>query len=582
MRVLIVPQRHSGAPGDNRAHFLLRAASVRTKVGFSDGSFASIDGVKATEPGSFAVNLTPDLVPANAAATQMEVTYTIPVTLGALTFTALTVSQRIRMVPAPASPLGYTLSPNGWFDAKGRLRTANLLVHPLVQASRLVEGRLEVNTLMLDITPGWRELHTNNPHYDLFIALRQPGDPQLRVLAHTAGTPLIWYALIPPHLVAARTVSPHIFLQPSDNREGQHPANEETYLLKNDAHFATDGEALMKYVLAPASDLQVRQLKSRIPAVVEWRNVGGVRRADTPTRKRLSPTQWLIPMGLSRAIVHRGNAQPAQFLLLPQRTGVQNDSHSGDYGAAVSGLALRTTRAILALIETNTSLTLHGGDTLLSLDKLIYSGYSEAGFDLWNVGNALAPHLKAIIAVEPQNLNKIQNDYRAKNADGERVGPAPSIGKDVIPRLLRSGVAVYIIGRHHAQYRPDVTGKLPEMLPADPAKAFAYPPDPAVNDFVKYRVYRFVDPSSDPLMQASEKAIMSDLESSGVTGTATLPKVFPAESNIDASNDPLIHQWYSHQFALSGGDELTPDPAGLYDKPVAYRTWFQVATQRIG
>ena len=115
--------------------------------------------------------------------------------------------------------------------------------------------------------------------------------------------------------------------------------------------------------------------------------------------------------------------------------------------------------AVLALIQTNTTLTLHGGDTLLTRDKLIYSGFSESGYDLWNVGAALGEHLKAIVAVEPQNLNSVQNDYRPrKKVDGgnaaegetapkpERVGPPPAVGKDVIPGLLKRGVKIYIIG----------------------------------------------------------------------------------------------------------------------------------------
>ena len=89
----------------------------------------------------------------------------------------------------------------------------------------------------------------------------------------------------------------------------------------------------------------------------------------------------------------------------------------------------------------------------------------------------------------------------------ERVGDPPSIGKDVIPMLLKKGVAVYIIGRHHLQYRPVVgPHKLLRLLPQDPGPVFAYPPDPSSNDFVKYRIQRLLDPSVDPLMTDEEKA----------------------------------------------------------------------------
>jgi hypothetical protein len=32
---------------------------------------------------------------------------------------------------------------------------------------------------------------------------------------------------------------------------------------------------------------------------------------------------------------------------------------------------------------------------------------------------------------------------------------------------------------------------------------------------------------------------------------------------------------------LSGGDEMQLDSSGVYDKPVTYRTWFQVAVHEL-
>ena len=148
----------------------------------------------------------------------------------------------------------------------------------------------------------------------------------------------------------------------------------------------------------------------------------------------------------------------------------------------------RTTTQILAVIQTNTALTLHGGDTLFQRDKLIYSGFSKSGYDLWNVGKALGEHLKAIVAIQPQNLNMIQNDYRPKKqvdggnaADGRRapsgVGAPPSIGKDVIPDAAQAGRR----GLHHRAPPPAVpprswATRLLRLLPQAPAAVFAYPP----------------------------------------------------------------------------------------------------------
>ena len=299
---------------------------------------------------------------------------------------------------------------------------------------------------------------------------------------------------------------------------------------------------------------------------------------------------------LGRAFEQRGDVRPAQFLLVPQRTGLASSSASGSYGAAVTGHVRRTTDAVLALIQTNTTLTLHRADTLLTRDKLIYSGFSESGYDLWNVGAALGEHLKAIVAVEPQNLNSVQNDYRPrKKVDGgnaaegetapkpERVGPPPAVGKDVIPGLLKRGVKIYIIGRHHRQYGPRVPDHpLLVKLPKDPAAVFAYPPSASANDFVKYRIQRILDPSSDPLMPDDEQEILDALAIRGITGEKALASILVKEANDDDSIPDGLQRWYSHQFALSGGDELTFDPTAMYGTPIEYRTWFQVAVHDIG
>lgn len=599
VKITVAPQRHAGLVADNRTHFLLADATVEAKVGLSDGSFRTVQGTKGSAgPGSFSAELRPEDLPAGAAATMVDLTYTVPVTLGGVTFTALRIAQRLlATAPPDGEAPDYRFAPGGWFDALGRLRTSNLLTHPLVSPTGIASGRVEVNTLMLDITDGWWALHADNPVYELYKEVTRDAPVAMRVLAHTAGVPLIWHAVIPKHLVAATAVSPHIFLQPSDNREGQNLPDDERYLTKNGDYFKGDGRALIRYLMPPVPDVDVARLRPQFDTVTYWRNVLCILRIGEGKRKgQITPMQWSIPAGLQRAFEHRGAAKPAQILLVPQRTGLASSSASGWYGAAVTGHVRRTTDAILALIQTNTALTLHGGDTLLARDKLIYSGFSESGFDLWNVGAALGDQLKAIVAVEPQNLNNVQNDYRPKKAvDGgnaaegesapkpERVGPPPAVGKDVIPGLLKRGVRVYIIGRHHRQYGPQVPAHpLLVKLPKDPATVFAYPPSAAANDFVRYRIQRILDPSSDPLMADDEREILDELAPRGLTGEQALAAILVDEANADRSVVDGLQRWYSHQFALSGGDELTPDPAAIYGTPVEYRTWFQVAVHEIG
>ena len=595
MKITLALRRHPGLVADNRTHFLLADASVEAKVGFADGTFRTFTGAKGAGPGTVVVELQPRDFPTGVAATQVDLTYSVTPTLGGTRFTALTIAQRLLATPPAEGEPGYRFAPGGWFDALGRLRVSNLLVHPLADLTGLASGHLELNTLILDITDGWRALHADNNLYAYYKELLPARDLELRVFAHTAGVPLIWHALVPKHLVGATAVSPHLFLQPSDNREGQNLPDDNAYLTKNGEYFKNDGATLIKYLTPPIPDVDVSRLESRFPTVPMRRNVLTIRRIDEGKRKgQITPMQWSIAAGLQRAFVNRGEGKPAQLLLVPQRTGLASSSASGWYGAAVTGHVLRTADAILAVLQTNTAITLHGGDTLLTRDKLVYSGFSESGYDLWNVGKALADQLKAIVAIEPQNLNSIQNDYRPrKKVDGgnagdeetktARVGDPPSIGKDVIPMLLKKGVAVYIIGRHHLQYRPDVgPHKLLRLLPRDPGPVFAYPPDPSSNDFVKYRIQRLLDPSVDPLMTDEEKAIMAELGARGFTGTAALARILVKEANADESVRDGLQRWYSHQFALSGGDELTLDPAAIYGTPVTYRTWFEVAVQEIG
>ena len=84
-------------------------------------------------------------------------------------------------------------------------------------------------------------------------------------------------------------------------------------------------------------------------------------------------------------------------------------------------------------------------------------------------------------------------------------------------------------------------------------------------------------------MTADEQQVLKDLSARGLSGAKALLGVFPPQANQDNSGTVPgdgVDRWYSHQFALSGGDEFKPDPSGLYDKPVTYRTFFQVAVQK--
>jgi len=65
-------------------------------------------------------------------------------------------------------------------------------------------------------------------------------------------------------------------------------------------------------------------------------------------------------------------------------------------------------------------------------------------------------------------------------------------------------------------------------------------------------------------------------------GASAMPAIFGPKGDQDTTVRDDVQRWYSHHFALTGGDEMHLDPSGLYNKPIKYRTWFQVAVHEIG
>jgi hypothetical protein len=577
---------------NNRSHFLLAGATLDCRLSFEDGSVGPAPVTTNLVGGEFMIDVGPAQVPDRPAGggkqliTRIDLDWTATVTLGGLSFTALRILQRLLPTPhggdAGRSSVAYDLVPGGWTDAAGRVRNLNSAVHPLVDATQLPAAAvLELNTLLLDITPGWGRLHQNNPNYQLLDAVIRGRPVTFKVFAHTAGTPLIWYAIVPNHLRGRMQVSPHIFLQPSDNREGQNLADDQRYLFSNRPYFDTDGGRLMSYLLPPVTDPQVASFGSSVPSAIRRRNVVNFRRATVNGRPtgEMTTDHWNIGAGFQKAFEQASGRGPAQLLLVPQRVGLPSSGASNWYGGAVTRHVTLVGDAVLALLDSNTDLTTSGGDVLLQRDKIVFSGYSESGFDLWNVSTLMPDNIKAVVAIEPQNLNAIQNDYRKNSQE-----PPPQIGKDVIPILLRRKVKVFIIGRHHTRYHPQVPAPNDiRLLPNNAAAVFRYPPDPTVNDFIKLRVQRMLTPTDDPFLLPDEQAILTELARRGITGAAVMPVVFGPKGNQDTSPPgDGVDRWYSHQFALSGGDEMSLDPAGVYGHDVTYRTWFAVAVQEIG
>ncbi len=59
--------------------------------------------------------------------------------------------------------------------------------------------------------------------------------------------------------------------------------------------------------------------------------------------------------------------------------------------------------------------------------------------------------------------------------------------------------------------------------------------------------------------------------------------IFQPLNNSDKRHGGLTSIFYSHNFALTGGQEMKlADPDDFYNKPVSYRTSFQQAVEEIG
>ena len=471
--------------------------------------------------------------------------------------------------------------------------------HPLLQYDD-AHQTLTLNCLVIDLTDFWWDTHKNNRAYKQHKLMWEKHEIELRVLAHLGGAPLIWYVSVPVHLIFQNSMSPHVFFSPADNGEHQliwgtdksgSTGDKDLEYVRSGATsgaFDHDGRTLMRYLQAPFDDGFVVSRETDIEAADPgggriFRNTvltAEVTQAKFGFNQKPQALVWNLMAGFEKAIVG-DRVKPRQVLMVPQRP----DPKLGTWLLATSAHLQHILHAAMHVLWTNSAAINQDPDsTSLSIDKCILSCFSQSGVDLWECAENNLSRIKAIIAIEPQNMNEITNKEGNK------------LGAKTIPLLLRNKAKVFIIGRHHAsQYHPNVDGNLLKairFLPDEPAKIFRYPPDPDSHDFVRYRVSRLKDfaanPSIDPLMEDTEKQSLDRARQSAGSGAALYSLIFDAEHNKDFSPRPPdgVDRWYSHQFALSGGQimNLPPDwkTKGLYGRPVSYKTFFQQSVEEIG
>lgn len=581
----------------NTEHFLLAEAKLSIIVFFTDNSQITIDSQKATGFKGFSIDLKPDLIPdeqlkpANVPVVKktiakIQANFLTGLTFDAKFYTILQIKQ-IFLCTATANNdnqhIEYVLTAAGWIDATGITKIANAATHPLLNLGDLSTNKIVINALIVDLTELWMQLHKDNDNYTVILKnLSQPAKVTFKVWGNLSGNAFIWYSIIPKHVENSEMIASHVFFSPSDYGEHQNKIDDKKYIVNNVDYFKTDGNTLFAYLLPPIDDTSIAALQHQMSAaktpvdLKEKRNVVNFKLAND--KKTITPQIWKIGAGFEKAFYGLNASKPQQIFLMPQDFGTEGTSMKGIQTLGPPQALKQITDTIIDVLLTNTKLIGKGKEPIVKKDKLILSCYSESGFDLWFAVLNNLKNLKAIIAIEPQNLNTLTNAYGMK---------AP-IGKEVLPKMVQLKIPIFILGRHQkAKYKPEnVDLKYLNLLPTDPAKIFHYPPDPASNDFVRYRVERIMDITKDPFVLEDEKKIMNDLakKKPPVVGKDAYKKVFGPLSNKDSSsnNNLGIEAWYSHHFALTGGQIMNLPKGDIYNKVITYSTFFQEAVEKIG
>lgn len=585
----------------NDSHFLLDKAELSVKLTFRDNSTIVIKGVKSKSFKGFTVDIPPTIIPddplnssggsvTKKIISQIDFTYAASITENGKTFQILVIKQTLITKPGDHNSntvVDYELERGWWTDAAGKHQLLNFATHPLLNMDDLIKNKIYINGLITDLTDLWDHLHKDNVNYRIYKELSRTDRVTFKVFGNLSGNAFIWYSIVPKHVEKSKYISPHVFFSPSDIGEHQNIKDDKKYLSSKNEHFKIDGDTLFDYLLPPVNDADIPKLKLSLSEefLNTKRNVLHFSVADD--KKTITPEHWEIGAGLEKAF-YGLDRNPEQILMMPQ------DFGPPDKGSSMKGVqtlgdpkALKQiTDTILDVLLTNTVLIGSGKERAIVKDKMVLSCYSESGFDLWIIGNREPQNIKAVIAIEPQNLNKLENSYKLN----------PPIGKDVIPKLLKNDVIVFIIGRHDTpKYKPAVNDlKKLKLLPADPAKIFHYPPDPKSNKFVRYRVEKIMDISKDPAATPDDKAVIKELAARKppvTNGDDILKEVFGKLSNLDCScggpkclcQQKGVETWYSHHFALTGGEIMTlPDKGSIYHQTITYATFFQDAVRRIG
>ena len=520
-------------------------------------------------------------------------------------FVTIKIVQQFNIIENAASKsnpgIEPSLNPTVWLSrdqGQQNKSQTHLGKHPLLEYDD-VKHEISLNCLVIDLTDFWIETHKDNKWYVYHKFALIKYKINFSIFAHLYGPPLIWYVCVSEHLRFKNNLSPHIFFGPADYTESQSPYgnNAQEYGKKDMEYikagiakgFSSDGENLIPYLSPPVDDVDVEDIRPFFNRffpghdIEEFRNVVTTKKVTFPKFgffDKPQPSVWDTFMGLEKAFAG-DEIKPNQLLLVPQRPFFANNVF------AVTNHLKNIVEGIMNMLWTNCDL-INQNSSKLTIDKYVLSCFSQAGVDLWEAGTNNIDNVKAVIAIEPQNLNKITNKEGKKT------------GKHVIPEFLKRNIKVFIIGRHHSSYKLAIEDKkildAIHFKPNDPKKVFEYPPNQDSNDFIRYRVTRIKDIDSDPLMTQTERQLLETAKSKLKPPNTLFNLVFHPRHNMDFTRNADgsrekwdgVDHWYSHQFAFSGGEFMSlpsdyekPDK-GMYNRPVKYKTFFQECVEEIG
>jgi len=274
------------------------------------------------------------------------------------------------------------------------------------------------------------------------------------VLAALRGHPFIWYAVIPDSVAAKQSIQPNVLLYPydyggiyyvADRFEGITTKNHDTSVGK----IQCGGETLFSFLTRPISDddyanklEQYLRLTERYrkrpgrnpPALHHFREV----LAYDVSNGSLEPSFWDVPFGFEQGLYDR-----QQILFVPQLNGA-------DGGIAIKdGLKRLIINAIFLIYSQSNILTY---DTI-AVNNLILTCYSESGGNVFTAASKNLDDVKALICFEPQYMNE---HLKKENK-------SLTLGKTVIPLLLKEGAKVAIIARRkqgwQGKYLPEGVNK---------------------------------------------------------------------------------------------------------------------------